>query len=195
MNIRSFFQAAIEAIQQQNFSTLSSLQLDKPAHFNWVEDIFFPLNVQRHGDSQALIWRYQEAEKVYSFGEMYRLCNQLVNFLRKHGRLQGDRMYTVLPLIPENWISFLATIKGGYIIMPTATNLTREDLVYRFGSLLPEIMIAEHSHAEKIDEAEAAYGGKIQLKIIVGGQREGWHSFEQILQEDTEAEAASNQSR
>lgn len=75
--------------------------------------------------------------------------------------------------------------------MPTATNLTTQDLVYRFKTLFPEVIIAEHSHTNKIDEAEQIHGAKIKMKIVVGGAKEGWHSIENILEESKEAEAAS----
>ncbi|PHN05901.1 AMP-binding protein [Flavilitoribacter nigricans] len=190
MEIKHFFEASIEAIRRKEFSALDQLQLDKPAAFNWVEDIFYPLNVRENGDGQALIWTYQDRERIFSFRDMYVLSNQLINFLRKHGCDRGDRIYTVLPLIPENWISFLATIKGGYIIMPTAVNLTRDDMVYRFRSLLPEVMIAQSANAELIDAAEREFGSGIKLKILTEGSREGWHSFEDILSEAETADPA-----
>ena len=190
MNISDYFQRAIHSISENNFEELASLKLDKPTHFNWVEDIFYPLNVLKQGDAPSLIWRYGDTERTYSFREMYERANQLVNFLRRHGCGGGETIYTVLPLIPENWISFLATIKGGFIIMPTATNLTTQDLVYRFESMFPNIIIAEQSHAAKIDEAEAQHGATIKLKIMVGGERAGWQNMETILNEAIEATAA-----
>ena len=185
MKIQQFFQTALAAIKNQTYQELNTLQLDKPEQFNWVEDIFYPLHVRSNPEGKALIWRYGKINRTYSFGEMYALANQLVNFLRRHGCQQGDRIYTVLPLIPENWISFLTTIKGGFIIMPTATNLKKDDLIYRFESLFPEIMIAHIAHTDKIDAAEQAYGEQIKLKIVVGGEKRGWYSFEEILSEAT----------
>ena len=187
MDIRDFFQKSIQLIKEGNTSALPSLSLDKPEYFNWVEDIFYPLNVLDHGESMALLWRYKEQTKSYTFKEVYERANQLINFLRKHGAQQGDRMYTVLPLIPENWFSFLATIKGGYIITPTATNLSQHDMAYRFNSLLPEIIIANYDQTEKIDAAEKDYGSAVKIKIVVGGDREGWYSIEDVYQESTEA--------
>jgi acyl-coenzyme A synthetase/AMP-(fatty) acid ligase len=190
MNILSFFQEVNKKIASKDFSDLPSLQLDKPTHFNWVEDIFYPLNVQEQGDQPALIWRYKDAQRTFSFKEVYQLSNQLLHFVRKNGGQQGDAIYTVLPLVPENWISFLTAIKGGFILMPTATNLTAEDLLYRFSTLFPQVMIAHISQADKIDEAERQHGSKIGLKIVVGGKKEGWHAMEKILDEDTDAPAA-----
>ncbi|MEO1627424.1 MAG: AMP-binding protein, partial [Bacteroidota bacterium] len=151
---------------------------------------FFDLNVRSLADQQALIWRYGEQEKRYSFQEMYELSNQFLNLMRAQGAVQGDRIYSLLPLVPANWVSFLATIKGGFVLMPTATNLNARDLIYRFDSLFPEVFITDVHNAPKIDEAEKAYGKVIKLKICVGGRREGWLSYEDLEGQAKEAVVA-----
>ena len=193
MNIQDYFRQVRTDIAQENYSKLGTYELDKPEAFNWVEEIFYPLNVQDSPDSPALIWRYRDQQRTYSFQEMYQLSNQLLNFLRKKGCKQGDRIYSLLPLVPANWISFLTTIKGGFVIMPTATNLSTRDLLYRFETLFPEIMISDSHNAEKIDAAEAEFGKAIAIKILTDGDRPGWHNMADIAQEDTEAEAARTQ--
>ncbi|MEM6697693.1 MAG: acyl--CoA ligase [Bacteroidota bacterium] len=190
MQIQAFFKQARNYIYQQEFSKLKTLVLDKPTHFNWVEEIFYDLNVKSFGKNNALIWRYGDQEKIYSFEEIYQVSNQLLNLLRSNGAQQGDHIYSLLPLVPANWISFLATIKGGFVMMPTATNLTSRDLIYRFESLFPEIFITNIQNAPKIDEAEKEFGKKLKLKICVGGNRAGWVAFDDLLLQSKDAEAA-----
>jgi acetyl-CoA synthetase len=190
MNILHFYQEVNKRIASGDCSDLSSLQLNKPTYFNWVEDVFYPMNVLEQGDQPALIWRYQESQQTFTFKEVYQLSDQLLNLISKKGGRQGDVIYTALPLVPENWLSFLTAIKGGFILMPTATNLTVKDLLYRFSTLSPKIMIAHISQADKIDEAEKQHGSKIGLKIVVGGKKEGWHAVEKILEEATQAPAS-----
>lgn len=187
MTILNFYREVNKSIKSGDLGSLTSLQLDKPQYFNWVEDIFYPMNVLEQGNDPALIWKYGKNDKTFSFKEMYQLSNQLLNFIRKKGGQKGDAIYTVLPLVPENWISFLTTIKGGFIIMPTATNLTAEDMGYRFSTLLPKITIAHISQVAKIDEAETKHGSQISIKIVVGGEKKGWYPIEQILSEEKEA--------
>ena len=194
MDILNFYSEVTRNIEKGELNSLSSLQLDKPDFFNWVEDIFYPMNVLEHRNSDALIWKYKNSKKVFSFEAIYKLSNQLVNYIRKYGGQKGDTIYSVLPLIPENWISLLATIKGGFIIMPTATNLTVHDLLYRFNTLLPKIIIAHSDHVDVIDEAEKKHGAQIGLKIIVGGEKDGWRSFENIHDEETDASTVRTKS-
>ncbi|MCI4668296.1 MAG: AMP-binding protein [Bacteroidia bacterium] len=194
MLLLDYFKSVRELISQQKFEGLRELKLEKPDSFNWVEEIFYGLNVKEFSEDKALIWKYKEEEKAFSFKEIYEVSSQFLNLLREHGADKGDRIYSLLPLVPANWISFLATIKGGFIMMPTATNLSARDLIYRFESLFPEIFIADFSNTPKIDEAEANFGKKIKLKVCVGGQREGWVSFDDLAEMPTKAEAAETQS-
>lgn len=194
MDILNFYAEVNNRLEKGELNSLSSLHLDKPEYFNWAEDIFYPMNVLKHGNSDALIWKYKDSIKVFSFSEIYNLSNQLVNYIRKHGGQKGDTIYSVLPLIPENWISLLSTVKGGFILMPTATNLTAQDLLYRFNTLLPKIIIAHIDHLAEIDEAEKKHGAKIDLKIVVGGKKNGWHSFENIYDEETDSTSVNTKS-
>ncbi len=189
MNIVDFFKEVRKAITDQEFDKLQSYQLDKPLYFNWVDDIFRPLNVEAFPKSNALIWKYKEQEQLYTFQEIYNRANQLLNFIRKNEGAKGDHIYTILPLVPDNWTSILATIKGGFILMPTATNMTSRDIAYRFKTLFPEIIISTKAISEHIDEAENQFDKKIKLKILVDGTKEGWQSIEEIEKESIEAEA------
>ncbi|MEM6800220.1 MAG: AMP-binding protein [Bacteroidota bacterium] len=190
MNLLDFYQEVNQKIEENKLAELHDLNPPKPEYFNWVEDFFFTQHVKEHGSDPALIWTYKEEEKIFSYQDIFESCNQLLNFLRKHEINPQHTIYTMLPLVPENWISFMATIKGGYILMPTATNLVKQDLVYRFDTLFPDVIIAHQAYAERIDEAEIEKGQKIKLKIILGGEREGWHSFTDISKESKTAEAS-----
>lgn len=188
------YQQIREAIAKEQFEQLSNFTIEKPAHFNWVKDIFEPLNVQAYPDSKALIWRSESEEKHYTFQEISTISNQFLNFLRKHGIAKGDLLFTQLPLVPGNWISYLSAIKGGLILIPAATTLAVRDIAYRFQTLFPQVAIADAANAEKIDQAEAEFEASIQLKIIVDQPREGWHHIEEILAEAPTAEAAETAS-
>ncbi len=190
MDIRSYFSKVREDLAVHDYNKLSQYEFEKPAYFNWVEDIFYPLNVEAFPTDRALIWRYGDQEIIYSFKDIYDSSNQLLNLMRKHGALAGDHIYSLLPLVPANWLSFVTTIKGGFILMPTATNLSARDLLYRFESLFPEIVISDEKRAPKLDEAEAKFGRKMKLKILTEGKRPGWVSLSDAANESTVAEAA-----
>jgi acyl-coenzyme A synthetase/AMP-(fatty) acid ligase len=194
MNIKSVYNQFRSDLAQGKWDALTNLNLQKPKNFNWVKDIFYPLNVQANPQGNALIWRYKEQEKFYSFREIYHASNQFLNFLRKHDIQKSNRIYTQLPLVPANWISTLAAIKGGFVLIPAATTLTAKDIAYRFETLFPEVAIADKDNASKIEAAEILLNKTISVKIIVDEPREGWHHIDEIFKEKTVAKTALTQS-
>ncbi|MEM8897131.1 MAG: AMP-binding protein [Bacteroidota bacterium] len=190
MELIDFYREVTQKIEEGKLEELTSMNPPKPEYLNWVEDIFYPLHVQDHEEEAALIWKYKDKLETYSFQKVYQKCNQLVNLLRKHQVEKGEVIYTMLPLIPENWFTFLAGIKGGFIIMPTATNLVTKDLTYRLETLPADVMIAHHSFTDEIDNALRETGQQVKLKLVVGGSKEGWVDFDSILAESEESVAA-----
>lgn len=190
MQILDYYRQIRADIAQERFDLLPGYQLEKPKYFNWVRDIFEPLNVSLYPDQPALIWKNQEEETRFTFQEISRKSNQLLNFLRKNGVQKGDLFYTQLPLVTANWLSYLAAIKGGLILIPAATTLAKRDIAYRFETLFPQVVIADEANAHKIDAAEAESQQKIKLKILVAGQLAGWTSLSQIEQESGVSDAS-----
>ncbi len=190
MDIRDFYTQVKTLVANENFDRLAGLVLDKPEHFNWVMDVFYEMNVKSYPDSNALIWRYNEKEKVYTFQDIYNEANQFLNYLRGNGIKKGDSIFSQLPLDPSNWISLLAVIKGGFILIPSSTNLTTADIKYRFATIFPDVVIADKVNAEKIDGAEISLNRTIKLKIIVDGELAGWHNIKDIFEHEISADAA-----
>ncbi|OJJ21870.1 branched-chain amino acid aminotransferase [marine bacterium AO1-C] len=195
-----FYREARNLIAQEKFDQLNTLSVDKPEYFNWVVDVFEGMNLKDYGESEALIWvsnvGEQKQEKRYTFRQISEESNQFLNFVRAHGVTQSNYMYTQIPLLPANWIGYLAAIKGGMVLIPAATTLAVRDIIYRFETLLPQLVIADLENAQKIEEAEQELlkkdgSKKITLKIILDGDLEGWHSIEEIYDQSTSAEAAT----
>ncbi|HLV39018.1 AMP-binding protein [Xanthomarina sp.] len=194
MKILELYQRVAQAIKENDFDGLHLLKPVKPEYFNWVTDVFEPLNVKQHPNDKALIWKYKEQREDFTFAEISARSNQFLNLMRKHGIGQGDKMFIQLPLLAPNWYSYLACIKAGIVIIPAATSLEVRDLEFRFDSVLPQVAVADPENAEKIDAAEKNIGQNINLKIITEGHREGWVSLNQILLESTESEGAKTRS-
>ncbi|MEO8935077.1 MAG: AMP-binding protein [Xanthomarina sp.] len=194
MNILELYKRVAQAIKEKDFDGLKELKPEKPEYFNWVADIFEPLNVKQHPNDKALIWKYNEQREDFTFAEISARSNQFLNLMRKHGIEKGNKIFIQLPLLPPNWYGYLACIKAGVVIIPAATSLETRDLEFRFQSVWPQVALADPLNAEKIDEAEKHIGQNIKLKIITEGSREGWVSIDQILLESTEAEGAKTRS-
>jgi acetyl-CoA synthetase len=194
MNIHDFYTRVRNSVAVEDTHDLHELQLTKPEYFNWAQEVFFEMNVKCYPDSQALIWRYNEREKIFTFQDIYDAANQFLNFLRSHGVEKGNSIFSQISLDPANWISLLGAIKGGFILIPSSTNLTEKDIAYRFKTVFPEVAIADLANAEKIDAAEELLNRTIKLKIIVDGTRKGWHTIDEIFDQEKVADAAHTRS-
>lgn len=194
MNIHDFFTQIKKSVAIEDTQDLNKLKLTKPEYFNWMQEVFYEMNVKCYPDSQALIWRYKEKERIYTFKSIYEEANQFLNYLRSHGIKKGNSIFSQISLDPANWISLLGAIKGGCILIPSSTNLTEKDIAYRFKTVFPEVAIADVANAEKIDAAEELLNRPIKLKIIVDGTREGWHTMDEINKKEKVADAAHTRS-
>jgi acetyl-CoA synthetase len=194
MDTLKIYRRVAQAIAEKNFDALSEIKPIKPTYFNWVTDIFEPLNVQQNPNDRALIWKYNDLQQTYTFAEISAISNQFLNFIRKYGVEHSDNVFIQLPLVPPNWYSYLACIKGGMVIIPAATSLEVRDLEFRFKSVFPQVALSDQANAEKIDQAETAIGKKIKVKIITEGTRQGWIPINTILTESTKAEGAKTKS-
>ena len=178
-----------DLIENQQFAALRELPVQKPAHFNWVKQVFEAIHVRETPHHTALLWTNGVEDQRFTFRELNQDCNQLVNFLRNKGVAQQDVVLTQMSLQPINWVTILAVIKGGFRLIPAASILGVHDLVYRFGKLMPKVVFADNENARKIEEAEMLSGNTVAIKIIAEGSRTGWYSWEDIELEHTTAEA------
>jgi len=179
-----------EAAAKSFFLKLNAMAL--PESFNWADEIFEGLHVNERGDHTALIWAdiHTKAQIRYTYSEFAARGNQCLNALRSAGIQQGDNMYMMVPIVPETWFSSYACVKGGLIIVPTATTMTIRELQYRFESYAPHAIVAEAAFTDLIDEAITATGVKPKIKIVLG-EKEGWVSYSELEKEAEQAAAAN----
>jgi len=188
--MKTFFEQALQLIHQDYYAALQDLKPNKPAYFNWVSEIFEGIHVKNQPQNTALLWTDGESIRPHTFQQMQDGTNQLLNLIRSYGVEQNDILLTMLGLQEFNWYTLLASIKGGLRIIPAATILGTQDIVYRCKTMMPKVVVSDTENAEKIDEAEAALPDQFVLKIIVDGDRPGWISAASINNFGIEAQAA-----
>ena len=178
-----------EAAAKAFFEKLNAMEL--PEYFNWADEIFEGLHVKERGDKTALIWAdiASEDKKSYTYKEFAAQGNQCLNALRAAGVEKGDNMYMLVPIAPETWFASYACVKGGLVIVPTATTMTMRELQYRFESYAPDTIVCDAAFTDMMDEAMAVTGTKPKIKIVIG-EKEGWTSYSELEKQSTEAEAA-----
>ncbi|MEM1579067.1 MAG: AMP-binding protein [Archaeoglobaceae archaeon] len=178
---------------EEFFKKLNTMKL--PEFFNWAEEVFEGINVKERGEQTALIWSNLDTgeKRRFSYSEFAKEGNKLVNALRGYGVQKGENLYMMIPLFPEIWFATFATVKGGFIGVPTATIMTVRDLEFRFKTYPPNAIIADENSAKVIDEAIKNVGANPKVKIVIG-EKSGWKSYDEVKKEKSGAEAAKTKS-
>lgn len=182
-----------EAAAKAFFEKLNAMAL--PEHFNWAEEIFEGLHVKERGENTALIWTdiATREKKSYTYTEFAARGNQCLNILRKAGVEKGDNMYMMVPIVPETWFASYACVKGGLVIVPTATTMTMRELQFRFESYAPDVIVADAAFTDLMDEAIRITGTQPKIKIVIG-EKDGWTSYSALENEAAAAPAAKTKS-
>ena len=163
-------------------SAYNNDRLDVPEFFNFGLDVVDKWAEDR--TKLALISVDSTGENVqhHSFWDLKILSNKYANALRDRGVKKGDRVFIMLPRIPEWYVVMLGLIKLGALPMPGTTLLTSKDIEYRINTAEAVMAITDGENADKIDEAA---GGcpTLQHLVVVGAGIRGWVSFEEEMAE------------
>ena len=178
-----------ESVAKTFFQKLNTMEM--PEYFNWAADIFDGLHVRERGDKTALIWMdiATQRKKTFTYGEFAANGNRCLNRLRGAGVKKGDNVYMMVPLVPETWFAAYACIKGGLVIVLTATSLIRREMQYRFESYPPDVILSSAAFTDMIDATIAVTGVQPKIKLVLG-RKEGWTGYDEVDTEDPLAAAA-----
>ncbi|NLY89662.1 MAG: AMP-binding protein [Firmicutes bacterium] len=131
-------------------------------------------------EKTALVWCNERGEKAtFNFGELKLYSDKAANFFRGLGIGKGDPVMLILKRRYEFWFSLLALHKLGAVAIPATHLLTTKDIVYRNNAagIKAIVAVADAKIQDCIDAAQPD-SPTLALKVIVGGEREGWHSFD-----------------
>jgi len=186
------FTGIISIIEQNECNKLNTSSIEVPDKFNWVRDVFEPVIVKAHGELNMieLVTANSSEAMTITYKQGSEKCNQLLNFLRKQGVKKEDDVFIMCGLNEGLWISYLASIKGGFILIPAASILTVNDIVYRFQKASPKVVIADKDNAEKMEQALLQYDHPVKVKLLLDGEKDGWIHYSVIDKEEKEASAA-----
>lgn len=157
-------------------TTYRNFRIDVPEFFNFGFDVIDAW-AKKDRNKLAMIWVDQQGnEKKFTFWDLSRFSNQIVNMLIKYGLNKGDRVLIMLPRIPEWWMFTLALIKRGAVYCPAPTMLTEKDLKYRINIADVKMVVTDMEHADRID-AIAKECPSLTCRMLVDGKRPGWISY------------------
>ncbi|MBE6560765.1 MAG: cupin domain-containing protein [Ruminococcaceae bacterium] len=158
---------------------LTAIDFENDDKFNFAFDVVDELGRQKP-DALAMIHLDSHmTERRFTFADMKRASSQCANYFKSLGIKRGDRVMLVLKRHYQFWFAILGLHKLGAIAIPATNQLHEHDFVYRFDAAGVSAILctADGATAAEVDLA-AAQCPTVKTKILVGGEREGWHNFD-----------------
>ena len=165
--------------------TRASFRLEVPDTYNYARDVVDAW-AAREPDKLALLAVGPDGGQVrrFSFADLARASDRAARFLAAQGVRKGDRVFVMLPRIPDWYDVVLGCIKLGAVPMPATTLLTPRDIAYRVTQAEAAVAVVDAEGAGKVDEV-AADCPSLRTKVRLGGAATdaGWLSWADGLAE------------
>ncbi len=160
-----------------------SVEFHNEDHFNFAFDVVDAI-ANREPEKLAMLHISQDkTERRFTFNDMKRASNQCANYFKSLGIKKGDKVMLVLKRHYQFWFAILGLHKLGAIAIPATNQLQEHDFDYRFNAAEVSAILctADGDVAHQVELAEKN-SPTLQLKILVGGKREGWRDFDEEYQ-------------
>ncbi|MBP0967518.1 MAG: AMP-binding protein, partial [Oscillospiraceae bacterium] len=157
---------------------LSAVHFQHQDEFNFAYDIVDAM-AAKCPDKTAMIYvDVNHNERRFTFKDIKRYSCQTANYFRSLGIKKGDRVMLVLKRHYQFWFSIIALHRIGALVIPASNMLKQHDFDYRFKSAEVSAIVctADGDVANEVDLA-AANCPSLKTKVLVNGQRDGWHDF------------------
>ena len=169
----------IDVVENEN-GTPTSIKFKNIDNFNFAFDI---VDAVAKKDPQKLAMLHiskDKTERRFTFDDMRRASAQCANYFKSLGIKKGDKVMLVLKRHYQFWFAMLGLNKLGAVAIPAVNQLLEHDFEYRFNAAGVSTILctADGITAEEAEKA-AAKCPCVKNKILVGGNREGWRSFDE----------------
>ncbi len=148
-------------------TTRETFRLPVPEVYNYARDVVDRWAQMEPGKLALLAVGPDGGDaRRFSFDDLSRSSNRAARFLAATGVRKGDRVFVMLPRIPDWYDVVLGCIKLGAIPMPGTTLLTARDVAYRIRQADAAVAVADAPGAATVDQA-AGHCPSLKTRIYV----------------------------
>ncbi len=158
---------------------------DIPEHYNIANDV-----CDRWADDDgrvALV--YEDSNKdvrTYTFADIRKYANQLVNTFASLGLGRGDRVTLLLAQDPECAIAHVACWKGGMVSGPCSVLFGGDAIAYRVNDSGARVLITDSTNYPKVAEVRDQCP-TLEHVLVIDGEPEGASNFWRAIESADEA--------
>ena len=166
-------------IPTEENGVLTKIKFKNEEKFNFAFDVVDALG-ERKPEKLAMLHISEDGtERRFTFSDIKKESARAANYFKSLGIKRGDRVMLVLKRHYQFWFAVIGLHKLGAIAIPAPNQLLEKDFKYRFeaGNVKAILCTADGNVADEVESAAAKCPG-LAYKILVGGQRDGWHSFD-----------------
>ena len=167
-------------IPTEENGVLTAIDFKNEEKFNFAFDVVDALG-RRKPEKLAMLHISEDGtERRFTFLDMKKESARAANYFKSLGIKRGDRVMLVLKRHYQFWFAILGLHKLGAVAIPAPNQLLEKDFKYRFeaGKIKAILCTADGDVANAVDGA-AKECPDLSYKILVGGKRDGWHSFDE----------------
>ena len=159
---------------------LQSLTFPNAEKFNFAFDCVDAIAARYPKKLAMLHLDRNKQERRFTFEDMSRASSRAANYFKALGIRRGDRVMLVLKRHYQFWFAILGLHKLGAVAIPATNQLQEHDFSYRFNAAGVSAILctADGDTANQVDIAQKD-SPSLNLKILVGGSRPGWHDFDE----------------
>ena len=168
----------VECTETEN-GVLKDVKFKNTESFNFGFDCVDAI-AERYPEKLAMIHLDKnKTERRFTFLDMKKESARCANYFLSLGIRKGDKVMLVLKRHYQFWFAMLALHKIGAIAIPATYQLREHDFVYRFNAAGVKAIVctSDGDCAEIVDKVQPECP-TLTLKVLVGGQREGWKDFD-----------------
>lgn len=160
--------------------TPTSISFKNTENFNFAFDLIDALADKEPEKLAMLHIAGDKTERRFTFKDMKKASNQAANYFKSLGIKKGDRVMLILKRHYQYWFAMLGLNKLGAIAIPAPNQLLEHDLEYRFNAAGVKAILCttDGDTANQVDLA-AAKSPNLEIKISVGGERDGWRNYDE----------------
>ena len=158
---------------------LTKIGFKNEESFNFAFDVVDALG-RRKPDKLAMLHVSEDGtERRLTFKDMKKESARAANYFKSLGIKKGDRVMLVLKRHYQFWFAILGLHKLGAVAIPAPNQLLEKDFAYRFTAAnIKAILCTADGEVSNAVEEASKNAPSLEHKILVGGAREGWRSFD-----------------
>lgn len=166
---------------KQRGKSMNREELLAPPMYNLVEEME---RYAHESNRLALIWQDDQGNKrEVTYRELLQGANKIGNAFIKSGLQKGDKLLIMMPRLIETYMTYIAAIKAGFVVIPSSEMLRKKDIEYRIEHGEVKAIVSYEPYIGQFNGIESV---KFLHKFVLSEKPlEGWNNIQEALKTES----------